>query len=383
MSTELIQQMVGLRKRLGQVSPGLESLFGKRPTGFDESNPAWSHSLECFDAMVEGEDISILGMAKHRDDSLARRLLTLLRVNLTRAKEMQDASLEALLKLEGDWRNLQEPYEYAWRLHVDEISAHPGYALVVLKEFLVLVNPLPRIGDAVRAWREEVGEIRKGRPAQVFSELRGILYDGKQGTGVGLDLKRQIEPHICTLREGLVFRVGTRLSLASLFNRFQSRCEQHDAPRLRALVDEVRRRKGKPEDVLRDQLALWLFDQGLNPVTEPRIGNLRPDLLDPGALYIEAKQYDRSPRVKIIRGMYQMYDTFRRLRGAHPEVNEGFFVVFRRAGPHVTAPPSVSSSEGWIIHIKFVDLADGGIGSRQKQRPVDISMEEISPERGL
>jgi hypothetical protein len=165
-----------------------------------------------------------------------------------------------------------------------------------------------------------------------------------------------------------------------VFNRFQARCEQHDAERLRGLVDIAKSKSGKPEDVLRDQLALWLFDQGLNPVTEPRIGNLRPDLLDPGALYVEAKQYQEpAPRSKVIRGMYQVYDTFRRLRISHPEVTEGFYVVFRRGGPLVIAPPVVRSEEGWTVHLKFVDIASGDIGSSQKHQPARISLEELSP----
>jgi hypothetical protein len=52
--------------------------------------------------------------------------------------------------------------------------------------------------------------------------------------------------------------------------------------------------QGGIEDRLTVELARFLFDQGLNPLTKPLIGGLEPDLLDssvPSAFYVEAKQY--------------------------------------------------------------------------------------------
>src|SRR5262249_22185173 len=105
-------------------------------------------------------------------------------------------------------------------------------------------------------------------------------------------LVTELRLEVQLLHEELRARVGTVRTHLGLINRFKARCEWYDRDRLRALA---RGSKKKVENVLTLELAKFLFDVGLNPLTRPIAGCLEPDLLSPGAagwtLYVEAKQY--------------------------------------------------------------------------------------------
>ncbi len=50
----------------------------------------------------------------------------------------------------------------------------------------------------------------------------------------------------------------------------------------------------------------YLFDHGLNPLTQPLVGSIRPDLLDAHSqfsFYVEAKQYIKANPGYLLEGM--------------------------------------------------------------------------------
>ena len=78
-----------------------------------------------------------------------------------------------------------------------------------------------------------------------------------------------------------------------LVKRFAARCERFDAKRLKnAATSESK----KAEDKLRGELARFLIDHGLNPLLDPTVSGLRPDVLDVRLgkpVYVEAKRYGK------------------------------------------------------------------------------------------
>ena len=131
------------------------------------------------------------------------------------------------------------------------------------------------------------------------------------------------------------------------------------------------------------ELARWLFDQRLNPLTGPVTGGLKPDILDPTSrpnVYVEAKQYHnpKGTRDLIRKGIWQLHDTVTRLRGTPYEVNEAFYVVFRLGGPRYLLPETLPG-EGWTTHLVLVDIADtSASGSRQRYPVISISAEDLT-----
>jgi hypothetical protein len=68
-------------------------------------------------------------------------------------------------------------------------------------------------------------------------------------------------------------RLGDIRSKLALFYRFKTRCEWYDRERL---TEEAEKAKGSAENRLTAELALFLFDQGLNPRVRARVSNLEP-----------------------------------------------------------------------------------------------------------
>ncbi len=137
----------------------------------------------------------------------------------------------------------------------------------------------------------------------------------------------------------------------------------------------------KVEDVLTQQLARFLFEAGLDPLTKANVGTTQPDVLDPTArwtFYVEAKQYGKkSPRSVIVPAFRQVADTLLRLRGLPNGVREAFLVVFRVAGPLAEMPQQVAF-DGVRIWPILVDLAPPTeTGSSQKHHPVTISADDL------
>jgi hypothetical protein len=198
----------------------------------------------------------------------------------------------------------------------------------------------------------------------------------------------KLRPVVERIYEGLRLRIGTTRSLIALFNRFRTRCQFHDRERLRDLAKHPpgsvagrarQNRRNKPEQILTEALARYLFDQGLNPLTEVPTAGLRPDVLDPGYLYVEAKQYGSgNPRNYLIKGARQVHETMGRLRGSHYQVHEAFYVVFRLGGRHISLPDRIPCGE-WTLYPVFIDLAPASESGSRARESLIITEEELRP----
>ena len=189
----------------------------------------------------------------------------------------------------------------------------------------------------------------------------------------------RIRPELDCLYEELRRRLGSTLSGTHLIRRFKARCEAFEARRLRRAA----RASSRHEAPLEAELARWLFDQGLNPITQTSVANLRPDVVDPflaRPVFAEAKQY--ATRLQVQRARFwvsQVCDTIARLRGTPFQVSEAFLVVFRRGGPALAIDEPSIVVGGETIHVVVIDIAESRVsGSRQRQAPVRLSLREAT-----
>lgn len=194
-------------------------------------------------------------------------------------------------------------------------------------------------------------------------------------------LKEAVELVLMELRR----RLGLTRSVLALIDRFRVRAQSHDRKRLAGLADDATR----PEERLRDELARYLFDQGLNPMTEVSMGVTRSDLLDPSLAHgflLEAKQYKDGTKLETaIKAAYrQAQDTAGEL-GEPYAADEGFVVLFRRGGPRATLPAdAVESSDGRRWYFRLVDLLEADkSGSRAKIDPENYDRARLQKLLGL
>ncbi|NRD61722.1 hypothetical protein HRD49_08135 [Corallococcus exiguus] len=287
---------------------------------------------------------------------------------------------------------VHDRHRHTHRMFLDEKLTDPGMLLIHLKQTLSALNPEPQeiktSDDLAARWDEHQFSL-----ASSLEALREKLYSPTGGSDVPSWVRSQlggsipqdeVEQLVSTLRpitssvhEDLIRRIGTRRTLIALLHRFKERCEWHDRDRLRGLAARSKR----PEDALTAELARWLFDQGLSPITRPMTGGLQPDLLDPAVLYIEAKRYrdNKNARRHIVQGTHELYDVVARLKGTKYNVTEAFYVIFREGGPQFKLP-EVIPGDGWVTLPVVIDIAPlTESGSRQKNKPIELSEDELGP----
>lgn len=273
--------------------------------------------------------------------------------------------------------NLEVQHDYWMRNSQDDVNTSPGIALVALEIILRDLNPEP---SPVR----NNEEIARGAFQEVLSgkhRFREAVYGKEKSDALAKPLAKA-RLFVEQLREGLRLKIGSRRSIRGLLARYKARCQTHDRKRMQRLGLNPK----TTEPTLTAELALWLFDQGYNPLTEVPIAGIRPDILDasrdPSAsLYVEAKQYQSGDAVarRVQHAMYQVYTSVARLRSDHIDVSEAFLVVFRRSGPAVRAPAEVRT-EDLTVFIEVIDIApEKETGSRERLRPVQLSVEDLLP----
>jgi hypothetical protein len=177
----------------------------------------------------------------------------------------------------------------------------------------------------------------------------------------------------------LRLRIDELHSLRTLVARFVARATLFDGNRLRSIATTA---PGHLERVLTTEFATYLFDRGLNPLVDPTVAELRPDLLGTGlpwTMYVEAKQYDHSlTKRAFIKFAAQVWSTWGRLR-ANWDVREAFLLVFRRGGPLFRLPDVVRHGT-LTLHPFLVDIAPPAVtGSRATALPIEIHADDLRP----
>lgn len=392
----LVPQLVSLRNEFVRIAPDLDdsSVGLPQPRGIPAK---YAGTLAFFDKVAKGGSPR-LGVPMYprasEDTSRCGRLISILRGKF---QELQtDCGIAGVGVSQGApdqtgiddlnrrLLNLATEHEYEHRKFLNEKQASPGCALLSLEYVIEQMNPAPtRVESAADfdQWiNDQFIQVVEGLVPFLHSALYGEMDAGKEAALSGLTAN--LKPLVDRVYEDLRRRIGTVRSSRALLLRFKNRCEWHDRDRLRSIACKSKR----PEDALVAELARWLFDQGLNPLTRPRTGSLEPDILDPSSrpnVYVEAKRYSGATGTSsiITRGIWQLHDTVMRLRGTPYEVDEAFYVVFRQGGPRYQLPETLLG-EGWTTHVILVDIADTNVsGSRQRAPVICIPPNELLPSR--
>lgn len=391
--SSLLPELISYRHELADQAPEYDDSQERRPDPGKGSTIDYEHSFAFFDAYVEGIDkpAGIPLMPNPNDDNTKfKKLIWIVRGKTHDLVNGYDPTTHAidpekkrddLLPLLEKLRALEANHDHQYRIFLDRKFSHAGPAWHTLLAIFGEVNPRPEnyweLSQDERNYR--LARALHG-PGQILNKA---LYDT---SSLSSDEQEQLERAAAFMKEQcervyeeVMLRIGTRRSHQALIDRYKYRCEWHEQTSLRRMVQA----SSTPEDDLARHLALWLFDQGLNPMTKMRAGNLEPDLLDPVSsmsLYVEAKQYKdaHDTRAYLIKGIGQMVDTMARLDGTPYQVREGYYVVYRRGGPRYVFP-AILKCGSFTIYPMLIDIAEAQeSGSRQKHKPIIISEDELA-----
>lgn len=368
-------RLIDLKNKLLARAPEVDDSSAPEPPEHDlPALHAWFRTLAPFDAIATGRRKPW----PEGDGTRGHCLAAILRAKLDALQfpggsganlrpDLNDLSLELV--------NLCEEHEYWVRESNDDLATAPSYALVELEAILAVLNPSPipitDFGDRIRSL---LNELLSGR-----HDFRSAVY-GKANADKLVKPLARCKTLAERVYQGLRLKIGTHRSAFALLRRFKARCQTHDRVRMQKLAADAE----VNELALTSELALWLFDQGLNPITEVAIAGVRADILDPrrhpaSALYVEAKQYKQGDpiRRRIQRAMYQVYTSVGRLRSDRLDLTEAFLVVFRRSGALVHLPEEVPA-EAYVVFPIVIDIAEQ-TGSKEKERPIEMTLEELRP----
>lgn len=262
------------------------------------------------------------------------------------------------------------------RLKLDDRTL-AGPAFERLARRLAWLNPPPAVeGDP--DWISRYVLLKEEPEARDAIYERREFADGsseraaRQLTG----MEREIRQDLAILHEEIRTRILLGRSRLSLVRRFAGRCERYEAERLRRLSTVAKR----GEAVLTLELARYLYDHGVNPLLDPVVAGLKPDVLDPSdaPVYVEAKKYARNPADVVRKAVWQVWDTWGRLEKTYP-LKEGFLVIFRVGGSLLHLPDAIRSS-GRSLYLAVVDLVPSErAGSRQRVPTATLVESDLVP----
>ena len=272
---------------------------------------------------------------------------------------------------------------------VREAAAAHGVAIAVLRarerEPSVAWQRLAALGtvlpDTYGADTRAPSELEV-RTGPIEKALRN--FAGPSGTSLlswSSELERfagQVRSDWLLVIDHLLLSIGTQRSRLALVDRFVVRAEAYDRTRLKAIAEADVAEKRR-EAVLRDELACYLFDEGLSPLTELALTTTRADILDFGdpALLVEAKQYKggSSDQLALLvqKALLQVFDTAREV-AAPVVVREAFVLIFRRDGRRLDVdrmPVRVQDIDVYFRVVNLIDPSKTGSGAEAEIVPMD------------
>ena len=254
------------------------------------------------------------------------------------------------------------------RDHRERVS--PAVALEAVFELADAVNPAPLTGD------QESDFVAIAKRMRAEEDLK--KYDGDE------PINDQLRGYLHRIHTELRIRIGTTLSHQALVARFKARCAWYDRDRLRALVTRTTGKAKKvqlireKENALVEELARYLFDNGIWALLRTRISAHEFDLVSPFArpLLVEGKAYTKAARKEIVKGIGQLHAYMVKIEGTPLHVSEAYYVIFRLGGPLYDLPRTITTNR-FSIWTHTIDLGLAAESGRKQPKPIVIPEPEL------
>lgn len=335
----------------GEVAVELRALRAE----FAELEPAarFENTLALFDELAEAEPAAFTGEGV---GGRAAPLLAILREldaetrptgpRLVRDPEEQPA--DPLAAWRASLAGVLHRYFRALRSMRLRVRASAGLALLKLDATVDALNPPDVRTDAA-------GRLDMTSVADLA--LFNAVWSERPDTALLEDRVAELRDCVERVGDELCVRLGTTRSRAALVQRFKHRCEWHDRGRMLAVANDDRL-GGGVGDRLTAELARYLFDAGLNPITRLLGQPPASERFDPTTtFYVEAAQYsDGVTRDELPSAVHRALHAMRALRAGGLELDEGWLVFLRRGGPRFNLP-ELLRTEDCRLHLTVIDLA--------------------------
>jgi len=350
-----------------------------------------------FDLIVSDNDR--LSIPEFRENTLAdettvARLILILSAKLETLRErIHRGGLSATIdgELDGEISYLNNKQQFNHKKWFNFNMTSSGRALIDIEKEVSRINPVPV------NWASVTEESRNLFISQevdtCFNKERvgDATYAGTQQHKYGLDKENRaniadFRQKLRRVYEGVRQEIGTTRLRSQMLDRYATRCKLYNREAIhRQLVvgNRFRPKREAREHQLTQDLALYLYDQGITTTYRLRVGNREPDLISKDCenpMIIEVKAYKGKEASRLQKGIYQLHDYLCYLE-SDLHLYEGYYVYFCIGGPVIRFEDNPIRIGGFNIHPVIVDLAESEERGSKAENPITITREMV--ESGL
>ena len=291
--------------------------------------------------------------------------------------KLDQAPQDDVPDLYADLVNISEAQLHLHRGFVNYCRVSPIVSFLHLRFVADLINPLPQpINTPQDLMDAAIGSVvsAKGR---LQTEVHEVACGGKENAA----LIDQLKTHLRRAYEGIRAAIGSRLRHYEILQRYKARCMWYDRERLGQLIVNS---KGKEEDVLTRDLALYLFDNGMSTLYRVRKGVHEYDLIayrTKRRVFVEAKVYKSSDHARrdLVQGFAQLHAYLNALEADDLPVQEVYYVIYRLGGPLYDLPCEIPTNRR-TFYPMIVDLGPSEASGSKQPKPISIDLTEFFAE---
>lgn len=333
-----------------------------------------------FDLLVSrGQPIAIPKFQEKslRDGSEVKELIDILCAKLnTLEDQIRHSKLSITIdgELASDIEELRREQEFNFKKWFNFNKTSSGRALTDLESEVSEINPDPKDPRyfLIKHFDLGVGD-------RTYSDTEQHKYRFNDKDKVAFALLREKARRVY---EGLRQEIGATRLRSQLLDRYATRCKLYNREAIRnklAEMNEPNSKRQEREHSVTQDLALYLYDQGITTAYRHRVANRELDLVDLNSknpMVIEVKAYkDGKDKLRLRNGIYQLYD-YLGLLYSHLQLTEGYYVYFRVDGPIICFEDDPIRLGRFTIYPVLIDLGEKETGSKSKE-PIIITRELI------
>lgn len=187
----------------------------------------------------------------------------------------------------------------------------------------------------------------------------------------------EVANDVITIASELQSRLGTRASTRWLLERYARRCRWLRLQELNASVAATK--SDRKEPFLTRDAAVFLFDQGLNVLTEQSLGQHRYDVIGE-SLLLEAKIFSdrKTPLAAVVNGLRQLHQYDAALGNEGLKL-EAVLVLFRLGGRSVDLLPEYTVGN-LRVAVVLVDLGPSSQSGSRAKTSFNLTAEAVATE---
>lgn len=333
-----------------------------------------------FDLLVSVEQPIVIPKFQEkslRDDSEVKKLIDVLCSKLTTLEyqiKYGKFSITIDSELTNDIDELRREQEFNFKKWFNFNKTSSGRALTDLESEVSEINPHPKDPRyfLIKHFDQGLGD-------RTYSDTEQHKYSFNDKDKAAVALLREKARRVY---EGIRQEIGATRLRSQLLDRYATRCKLYNRETIRiklADMNEPNSKRQEREHRVTQDLALYLYDQGITTAYRHRFANRELDLVDLNSknpMVIEVKAYkDGKDKLRLRNGIYQLYD-YLGLLYSHLQLTEAYYVYFRVDGPIICFEDDPIRLGKFTLYPVLIDLGEKETGSKSKE-PIIITRELI------